>query len=130
MHETLNQENELTNVVSVQALRTAARDACLIRKNYPRMVSAPEASSANRQTKFSVGLFRIIGGRCAYSFALSNVVIKRRRIFTKHSRSAHFISIFQHALQNSHAAPKRTRCNVFFRVKNYKKSGNPLPRVN
>ncbi|MFJ1394640.1 hypothetical protein ACIKQ7_19765, partial [Acinetobacter baumannii] len=67
---------------------------------------------------------------CAYSFALSNVVIKRRRIFTKHSRSARFISIFQRALQNSHATAKITRWNVLFRVKNYKKSGNPLPRVN
>ncbi|MGC7532670.1 hypothetical protein ACPWML_26990, partial [Pandoraea pneumonica] len=39
----LNQESKLiTNVASVQALRTAARDACLIRKNYPRMTTAPK----------------------------------------------------------------------------------------
>ena len=108
LHETLNQENELTNVASVQALRTAARDACLIRKNYSCMTTAPQAPSANRQTIFSVFLFRIIDRRCAYSFSLSNVVIKRRPIFTKHARSARFISIFQRTLQNSHVAPKRT----------------------
>ncbi|MGM3278054.1 hypothetical protein [Ralstonia sp. 24A2] len=90
MHETqpreqVNQRRERTGFAHCRA-------RCLPHpEELPPHDDRPQASSANRQTIFSVVLFRIIDGRCAYSFSLSNVVIKCRLVFTKYSRSAlHF----------------------------------------